>query len=48
VAIFQRIRSIPISGMLDEINHASRELMTVPVDSSGFKITERGDWLSNK
>ena len=48
VAIFQRIRSIPISGMMDEINRASREGMTVIIDSSGFKITERGDWLSSK
>jgi hypothetical protein len=48
VAIFQRIRSFPISGMMDEINRASREGMTIIIDSSGFKITEMGDWLSNK
>ena len=48
VAIFQRIRDIPIPGMLEEINRASRDGMTVIIDSSGFKITERGDWLSTK
>ena len=48
VAIFHRIRGIPISGMIDEINGAAREGMTVIIDSSGFKITQRGDWLSNR
>jgi hypothetical protein len=48
VAIFHRIRCIPISGMMDEINGAARDGMTVIIDSSGFKITQRGDWLSNK
>ena len=48
VAIFQRIRSIPISGMIEEMNREVRDGMTVVIDSSGFKITERGDWLSSK
>jgi IS5 family transposase len=48
VAIFQRIRSIPISGMIEEINRSSRDGTTVIIDSSGFKITQRGDWLSTK
>ena len=48
VAIFQRVRSISISGMLGEINGASREGMTVIIDSSGFKITQREDWLASK
>ena len=33
---------------MDEINRSSKEGMTVIIDSSGFKITERGDWLSSK
>jgi hypothetical protein len=48
VAIFQRIRSILISGMIEEINKYSRDGMTAIIDSSGFKVTERGDWLSTK
>ena len=48
VSIFQRIRGIPISGMIEEINGYSRDGMTVIIDSSGFKITQRGDWLSTK
>ena len=48
VAIFHRIRSIPVYGIMDEINRSSKEGMTVIIDSSGFKITERGDWLSSK
>ncbi len=48
VAIFQRIRGIPISGMIEEINGSSRDGMTVIIDSSGLKITQRGDWLTNK
>lgn len=48
VSIFQRIRGIPISGMIEEINGASRDGMTLIIDSSGFKITQRGDWLSTK
>jgi hypothetical protein len=34
--------------MIEEINGASREGMTVIIDSSGFKLTQRGDWLSTK
>lgn len=34
--------------MSDEINGSSREGMTVIIDSSGFKITQRGDWLASK
>ena len=48
VAIFQRIRGIPISGMIEEINGAPKEGMTLIIDSSGFKMTQRGDWLSTK
>ena len=48
VAIFQRIRSIPISGMIEEMNRDAGDGITVIIDSSGFKITERGDWLSSK
>lgn len=48
VAIFQRIRSIPISGMIEEINGAAKDGMTLIIDSSGFKLTQRGDWLSTK
>jgi len=48
VAIFHRIRSIPVYGIMDEINRSSREGMTLIIDSSGFKITGRGDWLSSK
>lgn len=43
VALFQRVRSILISGMIEEINYASRDGMTVIIDSSGFKTTQRGD-----
>ena len=43
VAIFRRIRGIPISGMIEEINGSSRDGVTVIIDSSGFKITQRGD-----
>ena len=43
VVIFQRIRGIPKSGMMDEINRDLREGMTVIINSSGFKITDRGD-----
>ncbi len=48
VAIFHRIRSIPIYGIMDEINKDARYGITVIIDSSGFKITDRGDWLSSK
>lgn len=48
VAIFQRIRNIPIEEMINEINGSARDGMTVIIDSSGLKITERGDWLSSK
>ncbi len=48
VAIFHHIRCISISGMMEEINGAARDRMTVIINSSGFKITQRGDWLSNK
>ena len=48
VAIFYRIRSISVYGIMDEINRSSKEGMTVIINSSGFKITERGDWLSSK
>ena len=48
VTIFQRIRDIPIGMMVEEINGEAKEGMTVVIDSSGFKITERGDWLSSK
>ena len=48
VAIFQRIREIPISGMIEEINGSTSDGMTLIIDSSGFKITQRGDWLSTK
>jgi hypothetical protein len=48
VAIFQRIRGIPISEMIEEINGASRDGMTVVIDSSGLKITQRGAWLTTK
>jgi hypothetical protein len=33
---------------MNEIRRASREGMMVIIDSSGFKITERGDLLSSK
>lgn len=48
VAIFNRIRDIPIMGMLEEINDEARDGITVIIDSSGLKITERGDWLTTK
>ena len=48
VAIFHHIRSIPIYGIMDEINKDARYGITVIIDSSGFKITDRGDWLSSK
>ncbi|MEM3844623.1 MAG: transposase [Candidatus Parvarchaeota archaeon] len=48
VAIFHRIRSILISGMIDEINAFSSKGTTVIIDSSGLKLTQRGDWLSTK
>jgi hypothetical protein len=48
VAIFHRMRSIPVYGIMDGINRSSREGITVIIDSSGFNITERGDWLSSK
>ena len=48
VAIFQRIREIPISGMIEEINGSTSDGMTLIIDPSGFKITQRGDWLSTK
>ena len=48
VAIFQGIRGIPISGMIEEINGASRDGMTVIIGSSRLKVTQRGDWLSTK
>ena len=48
VAIFQRIRAIPVDGMLNDICSSAGNGMTVIIDSSGFKITERGDWLSTK
>ncbi len=48
VSIFKRIREIPIDGMIEEINRDARDNITVIIDSSGFKITERGDWLFNK
>ena len=48
VSIFQRIRGIPISGMIEEMNGSSRDGMTIIIDSSGLKITQRGDWLTTK
>ena len=48
VAIFQRIGSIHIYGIMEEINKDARDGITVIIDSSGFKITDRGDWLSSK
>ena len=48
MVIFQRIRGIPISGIIEEINGASREGMTVVIDPSGLKITQGGDWLTAK
>lgn len=48
VAIFNGIRGIPIGEMLGEMNGESRDGMTVIIDSSDLKITERGDWLSSK
>jgi IS5 family transposase len=48
VAIFNRIRDIPIMGMLEEINSEATDGITVIIDSSGLKITERGDWLTTK
>ena len=43
VFIFHRIISIPVYGIMDEINRSSKEGMTVIIDSSGFKIPDRGD-----
>ncbi|MEM3858978.1 MAG: hypothetical protein QW478_06185 [Candidatus Micrarchaeaceae archaeon] len=34
--------------MIDEINASSSKGMTVIIDSSGLKLTQRGDWLSTK
>lgn len=48
VAIFHRIRKIPIGKMIDEINLDARDGKSVIIDFSGFKITESGDWLSTK
>ncbi len=48
VAIFKRIREIPVEMMMNEINKDIGDNITVIIDSSGLKITERGDWLSTK
>ena len=48
VSIFQRIRSTPISGMVEETNGAAKDGMTLIIDSSSFKVTQRGDWLATK
>jgi len=45
VAIFKRIREIPVEMMINEINKDVRDNITVIINSSGLKITERGDWL---
>ncbi|MEM3846775.1 MAG: hypothetical protein QXU98_13855 [Candidatus Parvarchaeota archaeon] len=48
VTIFQRIRSILISGMIDEINASSSKGMKVIIDLSGLKLTQRGDCFSKR
>ncbi len=48
VAIFKRIREIHVEMMMNEINKNVGDNITVIIDSSGLKITERGDWLSTK
>ncbi len=40
-SIFNRIRDIPIARMLEEINRKAGDDMTVIIDSSGLKITNR-------
>ncbi|MEM4055590.1 MAG: transposase [Thermoplasmatales archaeon] len=46
VTIFQRIRGILISGMIDEINASFNK--TVIIDLSGLKLTQRGDCFSKR
>ncbi len=48
VAIFKRIREIPVEMRMNEINKDVGDNITVIIDSSCLKITERGDWLSTK
>ncbi len=48
VSIFKRIREIPIENMVNEINKLAGEKIAVIIDSTGFKITKRGEWIANK
>jgi hypothetical protein len=50
VAIFKRIRKIDVKKMMDEINRSNmnKEKMYIIIDSTGFKITDRGEWINNK
>ncbi len=43
VAIFNRMINIHIAGMSEEINRKAGDDMTVIIDSSGLKITDRDD-----
>jgi len=50
VAIFKRIRKIDVKRMMDEISRSNmnKENMYIIIDSTGFKITDRGEWINNK
>ena len=50
VSIFKRIRKIDVKKLMDEISKSNinKEDMYIIIDSTGFKITDRGEWINNK
>ncbi|MGC8860979.1 MAG: IS5 family transposase [Thermoplasmata archaeon] len=50
VAIFKRIRKIDVKKMMDEISRSNmnKENMYIIIDSTGFRITDRGEWMNEK